>query len=102
MMRTMKKKLLLNLLDHPRHWPVIFWGAFIVAAGISLWALLSFHFWGTHDDNVYEIWLNSFDELIRSGQLFPALVKDFWFEHGSPTFVFYPPLFFYLAAVPRL
>jgi len=55
----------------------------------------------THDNN-YELWLNAFDQLIRTGKLFPDWIKAFSLGHGNPLFVFYPPLFFYLAEIPRL
>lgn len=84
-----------------KHWPKIFWGLFIVFGLVTIFSLFSGVPHKTHD-NDYEAWLNAFDQLIRAGQWFPAWVKSFWFEHGSAQFIAYPPLFFYLAEIPRL
>lgn len=101
MMNIMRIKAFITFFEEPKNWPKIFWGLFSVAAIISIWGLLSFCPRSNHD-NSYEVWLSAFDSMIRSGQLLPSWIKGFWFEHGSPLFVFYPPLFFYLAEVPRL
>lgn len=82
-------------------WKQIFLGVFILAAVITVFGLLSTLPRQNYDNN-YEAWLNGFDALIRAGRIFPGWVKTFWYEHGSPLFVFYPPLFFYLAEIPRL
>jgi len=82
-------------------WKQIFWGVFALAAIIAVFGLLSTLPRQNYDNN-YEAWLNSFDALIKAGKIFPGWVKTFWYEHGSPLFVFYPPLFFYLAEIPRL
>ncbi len=92
---------LIKDLDRSKNWPIFFWGIFLIASIISLWALFNPTPIFTHDNN-YEIWLGAFDSLIKTGQLFPSWVKSFWLEHGSPLFIFYPPLFFYLAEIPRL
>lgn len=84
-----------------KHWPKVFWGLFIVFGFITVAGLFSALPHRTHD-NDYEVWLNAFDQLIKAGQWFPSWVKDFWFQHGSAQFIAYPPLFFYLAEIPRL
>lgn len=101
MISLMRFKALINFFSEQKNWPKIFWGMFSIISIISLWALFSPNPVLTHDNN-YEYWLSAFDNIIKSGQLFPSWVKSFWFEHGSPLFVFYPPLFFYLAEIPRL
>lgn len=102
MIKLMKSRSADNWLVKSKNWPMIFWGVFIIAAIISIWGLLSPLPRITHDGTTYETWLLAFDSLIRAREFFPSWIKDFWFEHGSPLFVFYPPLFFYLAEIPRL
>lgn len=101
MMKMMKKKKSAKKqLTTDRYWFLIFWGLFIVFGLVTVAALFNLLPHKTHD-NDYETWLAAFDQLIKAGQWFPNWVKDFWFEHGSALFIVYPPLFFYLAEIPR-
>ena len=84
-----------------RHWPIVSWSMVIVGGLVAVYALFPPVPIVTHDNN-YELWLNAFDQLIRTGKLFPDWIKAFSLGHGNPLFVFYPPLFFYLAEIPRL
>lgn len=45
------------------------------------------------------VWPAQFGELFRSGQLYPRWLPHSWDGLGSPTFYFYPPLFFWTAAI---
>ena len=101
MISLMRFKSLINFFSEQKNWPKIFWSVFLIISVISLLALFNPNPVFTHDNN-YEYWLSGFDRAIRSGQLFPGWIKNFWFDHGSPLFIFYPPLFFYLAEIPRL
>ena len=45
------------------------------------------------------IWAQQFADLFRHGQLYPRWLPLSWDGLGSPTFYFYPPLFFWIAAL---
>jgi hypothetical protein len=54
----------------------------------------------TYTDSIRynHVWPAQFGELFRSGQLYPRWLPRSWDGFGSPTFYFYPPLFFWVAA----
>jgi hypothetical protein len=45
------------------------------------------------------IWAQQFADSFRHGQLYPRWLPLSWDGLGSPTFYFYPPLFFWIAAL---
>jgi hypothetical protein len=45
------------------------------------------------------LWPEQFGELFRSGHLYPRWLPRSWEGMGSPVFYFYPPLFFWVAAI---
>jgi hypothetical protein len=45
------------------------------------------------------VWGDQFRELFRSGELYPRILPRSWGGLGSPTFYFYPPLFFWTASL---
>ena len=45
------------------------------------------------------LWPEQFGELFRSGDLYPRWLPRSWEGMGSPVFYFYPPLFFWVAAL---
>jgi len=96
-----RKKIKVALEGDPRKWNRIFWGVFILAGFLAIWGLFALVPRQNLDNN-YEVWLKIFDDLIRAGRIFPGWAKTYWFEHGAPLFVLYPPLFYYLAEIPRL
>jgi uncharacterized membrane protein len=55
-----------------------------------------------NDTFTYTSWAWQFIEALREGIIYPRwLSLDFW-GYGSPTFILYPPLAFYLVAVPNV
>lgn len=53
----------------------------------------------TIDTNTYASWAWQFNEALKEGIIYPRwLSLNFW-GYGSPTFVLYPPLAFYLVAL---
>ena len=48
------------------------------------------------------VWLDQFADQLRAGHLYPRWLPEAHGGNGSPTFYFYPPLAFYLAAIPNL
>jgi hypothetical protein len=54
----------------------------------------------SHTDSVrYNlVWPAQFGELFRAGHFYPRWLPHSWDGLGSPTFYFYPPLFFWVAA----
>src|SRR6058998_2720110 len=44
------------------------------------------------------LWPEQFGTLFRDGHLYPRWLPHAWGGLGNPTFYFYPPLFFWLAA----
>lgn len=47
------------------------------------------------------VWTEQFTALFAGGELYPRWLPGSWFGLGSPTFYFYPPLFFWVAAIVR-
>lgn len=97
----MKRKTTVASDNALKTWMLIFWGVFALAAVVVIWGLLSSLPRQNLDTN-YEVWLKIFDDLVRAGKIFPGWAKTYWYEHGAPLFVLYPPLFYYLAEIPRL
>jgi len=50
-----------------------------------------------HDTVWHSLWINHFSQQIRDGIVYPRWLADTNYGYGSPTFVFYPPLPYYLA-----
>jgi hypothetical protein len=44
------------------------------------------------------VWTEQFRDMVRAGELYPHWLPSSWGGLGSPTFYFYPPLYFWLAA----
>jgi hypothetical protein len=81
-----------------RLWPF----AAIAAVALALWAPMLFvvrpgDSWG-YDLN----WSTQFSGLVASGDLYPRWTPTSFFGLGAPTFDFYPPLGFWVAALVRL
>jgi uncharacterized membrane protein len=47
-------------------------------------------------------WIQHFSEQIREGIVYPRWLAGTNFGYGSPTFVFYPPLVYYIASFFKL
>ncbi|MGL4498907.1 MAG: hypothetical protein ACRCU2_07570 [Planktothrix sp.] len=52
----------------------------------------------TDDINWHIQWLQHFDKQIQEGILYPRWLADTNFGYGSPTFVFYPPLIYFVGS----
>lgn len=50
-----------------------------------------------HDTVWHSLWINHFSQQIRDGIAYPRWLAETNYGYGSPTFVFYPPLPYYLA-----
>ena len=97
----MRKKTKPANTNHHSKWLLIWWIVF----GCSVIILALGAFWPgaiVDRDMNYGLWLHAFDGVIRAGDLMPSWIKSLNFEYGLPLFVFYPPLFYYLAEIPRL
>jgi hypothetical protein len=79
------------------HWapPIILLAA--VALAVAPFALLGYP--QTHSDVLNIAWTGQFVELLRAGEIYPRWLPRAFDGFGSPTFLFYAPLPFYLAAV---
>ena len=82
-------------------WEVLVWVIVSLSCYLVLRRFLGADAITTHDNN-YEVWLRAFDLSIKSGHLIPQWSNDAAYGLGAPLFGFYPPLFFYLAEIPRL
>lgn len=76
-------------------------GAFCVF-GVAAVLIMSAEWWAgltiTHSIRYNLVWTEQFRDLVREGILYPRLLLRSWDGLGSPTFYFYPPLFFWIAA----
>ena len=69
----------------------------ICAAALLMMAPELFAGLGLSDSLRYNIvWTDQFTDLFRSGELYPRWLPRSWDGLGSPTFYFYPPLFFWV------
>jgi hypothetical protein len=50
-----------------------------------------------HDTVWHSLWINHFSQQISDGIVYPRWLAETNYGYGSPTFVFYPPLPYYLA-----
>lgn len=50
-----------------------------------------------HDTVWHSLWINHFSQQISNGITYPRWLAETNYGYGSPTFVFYPPLPYYLA-----
>ena len=68
---------------------------------LSLFAVLPLagpdYFFGAHDAPHTVFFLTEFDAAIRDGVWYPGWATDQALGYGYPTFVFYPPLAYYVA-----
>lgn len=48
------------------------------------------------------VWADQFREQFRSGELYPRILNHSWSGLGSPTFYFYPPLYFWALSLVDL
>jgi hypothetical protein len=73
---------------------------FLVLA-LSLFAVLPLagpdYFFGAHDAPHTVFFLTEFDAAVRDGAWYPGWATDQALGYGYPTFVFYPPLAYYVA-----
>lgn len=55
-----------------------------------------------HSASVNVLWFECFNEQLRSGELLPRWLFDYWHGLGAPVFYFYAPLPFYLFSLVAL
>jgi hypothetical protein len=55
-----------------------------------------------HDSRLHMLWVGQFADSLAAGVLYPRWLPDVNQGLGNPTFVFYPPLLYYLAALGRV
>jgi hypothetical protein len=72
-----------------------------LAVGFELLAPFFTHTYGM-DSRFHLLWIQQFSDLIFDGIFFPRWTPEGFFGMGSPTFYFYPPLTYYVAAVIRV
>lgn len=75
------------------------WAAVLVVALLVMTPELVTGITYTDSIRYNHVWPAQFGELFRSGQLYPRWLPRSWDGFGSPTFYFYPPLFFWVAAL---
>ncbi len=71
----------------------------LIAATLLLMAPIAWH--GSpigHDSHLHLVWAAQFADSLAAGVLYPRWLPDVNAGLGNPTFVFYPPLLYYLAA----
>ncbi len=56
----------------------------------------------THSDRINHTWVELFTRELMSGEMYPRWLYDSFGEMGAPSFYFYPPAFFYIAAAVRI
>jgi len=54
-----------------------------------------------HDSRIHIVWLQHFYRHLTEGILYPRWLAGTNFGYGSPSFVFYPPLVYYIGSVFR-
>jgi uncharacterized membrane protein len=55
-----------------------------------------------HDILFHVQWLQHFSQQLSEGIIYPRWLAGMNYGYGSPTFVFYPPLFFYLGSFLKI
>jgi len=50
-----------------------------------------------HDSKFHFFWIQNFSHQVLQGDLYPRWLYESNYRYGSPTFVFYPPLIFYIS-----
>lgn len=81
-------------LSSPRYRALIIVAAALAAMAPELIGGLSV----SHSFRYNIVWTEQFRDLVRAGDIYPHWLPASWDGLGSPTFYFYPPLFFWLAA----
>jgi len=70
--------------------------------GVAAVLIMSAEWWAglTITDSIRynRVWTEQFRDMVREGTLYPRFHLRSWDGLGSPTFYFYPPLFFWIAA----
>jgi hypothetical protein len=76
-------------------------GAFCVIGVVAV-LVMSAEWWAgptiTHSIRYNLVWTEQFRDMVRDGVVYPRFLLRSWDGLGSPTFYFYPPLWFWIAA----
>ncbi len=75
----------------------------IVSIAILInWRVVSGEIIIGHDTDLHIQWLQHFSKEIQEGILYPRWLAGTNFGYGSPTFVFYPPLIYYVGSLLKI
>lgn len=74
----------------------------VLVALFSCASILLHGAFGGYDLEFHLIWVKHFTAQLAQGELYPRWLMDMNFGAGSPTFYYYPPLAYYITAIPGL
>lgn len=74
----------------------------VLVALLACAPLLRYGAIGGHDLEFHLIWIRHFTAALAQGVVYPRWLMDMNLGAGSPTFYYYPPMAYYLSAIPGL